>query len=89
MVSAVAKWAVGINAYVLQCAAVHGASLMNLVVGDNGTAEVAVQKENNRTVKFRMVPGVREKRRIWNRVPDSTDMEDIGKNLPVSYLRYS
>ena len=40
--AAVAEWTVGINAHMLQSAAVHRVALMNLAVGDDGTAEVAV-----------------------------------------------
>ena len=40
----------------LKGSAVHGTSLMNLMIGDNGTAQVSVQKEHDSTVKLRVIP---------------------------------
>ena len=40
----------------LKGSAVHGASLMDLMIGDNGTAQVTVQKEYDSAVKLRVVP---------------------------------
>ncbi len=40
----------------LKGSAVHGTSLMNLMIGDNGTAQVSVQKEHDSTVEFRVIP---------------------------------
>ena len=40
----------------LKGSAVHGASLMNLMIGDNGTAQVSIQKEHDSTVKLRVIP---------------------------------
>ena len=40
----------------LKGSAVHGTSLMNLMIGDNGTAQVSVQKEHDSTVMLRVIP---------------------------------
>ena len=40
----------------LKGSAVHGTSLMNLMIGYNGTAKVSVQKEHDSTVKLRVIP---------------------------------
>ena len=40
----------------LKGSAVHGTSLMNLMIGYNGTAKVSVQKEHDSTVELRVIP---------------------------------
>ena len=40
----------------LNRAAVHSASLVNLMVGDHGSSQVPVQQKNNGAVQLRMIP---------------------------------
>ena len=55
-VSAVTERTVRIDAHVLDGAAVHRTSLMDLVVRDDCSSHVPVQQENDRAVKGRMIP---------------------------------
>ncbi len=54
--AAVAKWAVGINTHMFKSSAVHGIPLMNLMIGNDGTAKISVQQDDNSTIKLRMIP---------------------------------
>ena len=44
------------NAHMFQRSAVHGDSMMNLMIGDDTAVQISVQQNNNSTVKLRMIP---------------------------------
>ena len=54
--AAIAKRTIGINAHMFKSSAVHGDSLMNLMIGNDAAAQISVQQDDNSTVKLRMIP---------------------------------